>query len=293
MNPSDSDTGEARRRIPSYDEIASKEPGWDLVGVKATVVLNEPDALDGDMFPSEQRDQHSMQELAWGLVTQWIGLERDINGITSYSPHFERGMEGVLLEDVAGAARWYRRLAEQAARTLAESDPDVALVTHKLSYLIAWLKTRENILDVKALVDHLSVLRDRATRLEKFGSSLATILYNIRVSNVFPRTMEQNNPNSQEIVNDHFVEVVEPDWAVRRQQLVENIADLAISAAEAQEQLNHTVQRAHAAGVNWSQIARAVGITPQAARRRWDPNAKEKYNEYRRSLSTGSQGQQK
>jgi hypothetical protein len=57
--------------------------------------------------------------------------------------------------------------------------------------------------------------------------------------------------------------------------------------------LNHTVQRAHAAGVNWSQIARAVGITPQAARRRWDPNAKEKYNEYRRSLSTGSQGQQK
>lgn len=52
------------------------------------------------------------------------------------------------------------------------------------------------------------------------------------------------------------------------------------------DDLEALAARARELGGSWSDIARAAGITPQAAQRRWDPIARRKHAEYRRHRSS-------
>lgn len=70
----------------------------------------------------------------------------------------------------------------------------------------------------------------------------------------------------------------------RRNRLPE-LANLAIRAVQAdfvRDDLARKVEAAREAGASWSEIGRAVGITPQAAHRRWDADAKAKHRDYHR-----------
>jgi hypothetical protein len=66
------------------------------------------------------------------------------------------------------------------------------------------------------------------------------------------------------------------------------VGELAIAAAhlkEAQMVLNQKAEQARFLEINWSDIARIIGITQPAARRRFDPEARRQHSEYRRKKS--------
>lgn len=51
-------------------------------------------------------------------------------------------------------------------------------------------------------------------------------------------------------------------------------------AAKVRQRLIDLVDEARTIGISWSQIGKASGISLQAAHRRWDPEARRKYNVY-------------
>lgn len=67
---------------------------------------------------------------------------------------------------------------------------------------------------------------------------------------------------------------------------VEVLGKIAARMAQAQllrEELKTLVAQAQSLGISWSDISRAGGITPQAARRRWDATARKKHSDYERN----------
>lgn len=70
--------------------------------------------------------------------------------------------------------------------------------------------------------------------------------------------------------------------AAFRQRLIDVIRSESDAIAIAKERLDGYVAVARAAGTSWNLIAKAAGMTPQAAMRRWDAEAREKRREYQR-----------
>lgn len=77
------------------------------------------------------------------------------------------------------------------------------------------------------------------------------------------------------------IESPAPD--LRRQ--VEVLGGLSVRSAQAahlKRETDEAVLEARSLGVGWTDISRATGITPQAARRRWDSGARKKHSDYER-----------
>jgi hypothetical protein len=69
------------------------------------------------------------------------------------------------------------------------------------------------------------------------------------------------------------------------------LGEIAVAMSEAavlREYLPEAAQRARALGISWADIARAAGISPSTAQRRWDPEAKARHSEYQRSRQRGT-----
>lgn len=73
-----------------------------------------------------------------------------------------------------------------------------------------------------------------------------------------------------------------------REQSLEWIGDYMEQAQEVRERLQQLVDDARRKGATWADIARAASITPQAAQRRWDPEARKRRNDYQRKRAGGS-----
>jgi hypothetical protein len=79
--------------------------------------------------------------------------------------------------------------------------------------------------------------------------------------------------------------------SARHEQDYGLLGDIAIRMAAAERtklELTELVARAREVGITWTDIARAAGITPQAAQRRWDPEARRKHTEYQRQRSVAN-----
>lgn len=61
------------------------------------------------------------------------------------------------------------------------------------------------------------------------------------------------------------------------------IALLKVRSDRVRAQLNAAVMRAREAGCSWNLIGRAADVSPQAAHRRWDDEARRKHSEYERA----------
>jgi hypothetical protein len=73
---------------------------------------------------------------------------------------------------------------------------------------------------------------------------------------------------------------------VQDRRLVDALGLLGVRMAQGARLRRDTdagVAEARALGGTWSDIARAAGITPQAARRRWDPDARKQHSDYERT----------
>jgi hypothetical protein len=67
------------------------------------------------------------------------------------------------------------------------------------------------------------------------------------------------------------------------------IAARSLQAERIKSDLDALTTTARALGITWNQIGRAAGITPQAAHRRWDAEARRKHSEYRRQRNSVAQ----
>lgn len=67
-----------------------------------------------------------------------------------------------------------------------------------------------------------------------------------------------------------------------RESLLQRMGYVVTTMDELRSVLDKDVENARLLGVTWADIARSVGVTPQAAYRRWDPEGKRKINDYRR-----------
>jgi hypothetical protein len=65
-------------------------------------------------------------------------------------------------------------------------------------------------------------------------------------------------------------------------EVLGSVALLMARASKIRNDLQETVHTARQLGVSWPDIAKAAGITYQAAMRRWEPEAKRKHTEYQR-----------
>lgn len=71
-----------------------------------------------------------------------------------------------------------------------------------------------------------------------------------------------------------------------RMVLLGRIAFWIGQAEYTKDALGRSVEEAHDAGIGWSAIGRAAGISPQSAHRRWDTSARQKHSDYRRNRDT-------
>lgn len=80
---------------------------------------------------------------------------------------------------------------------------------------------------------------------------------------------------------DQVVGPLGPD----RRHVTDALAQVALKSGEIEfhrEELDGIVEEARSTGASWSDIGRATGITPQAAHRRWDAEARRKHSDYQR-----------
>lgn len=96
-----------------------------------------------------------------------------------------------------------------------------------------------------------------------------------------------------------FYESLERDFYDERheqlQRLLPALAMITLRTVQTQfikEDLDELVQKARQDGASWRHIARAAGISPQAAHRRWDADAKARHREYARKHYKAASGRE-
>ncbi len=57
---------------------------------------------------------------------------------------------------------------------------------------------------------------------------------------------------------------------------------MSLELDELRQKLDQAAVQARELGASWAQLARAAGITPPSAQRRWDPVSKERHRNYQR-----------
>lgn len=70
-------------------------------------------------------------------------------------------------------------------------------------------------------------------------------------------------------------------------QLAE-VASLSLKVEEIRRRLDLAALAARDAGASWAQLARAAGIAPPSAQRRWDPVSRERHRDYQRERARRS-----